>query len=216
MSRRPLLTVLSCLILALNACEGGGVESSPNTNLTNMTPTGTPPPRDDAASSQSEPGDAAATSAPQGEASTVTSRPQAVAQVRWRNNELVPASAPVTVGNALVLYTIDGQRLQITGVDQRDGEVLWSRAASASVRPRGQNLQVEPVDGLVAHLAPVASGPETEGAPAHVILRDPVTGEEVHRSRAALSHADLPAPCPHDDTWPASRSRSTVSGLCRR
>lgn len=200
MRHSTLLSVLPCLALAITACEGGAVESSRNSIPTNVTSSGTPPAPDGEDSSQTTSDDAVASSAAPGETSAVTAQPQVRAEVLWHNTELVPASNPVSVGGALVLYTIDGQRLHITGVDPRDGEVLWSRAATASVRPRGQDLTVQEVDGLVTHLAPVAAGPETVGAPAHVILRDPLTGEEVRSSKRALSHADLPSPCPHDDT----------------
>lgn len=204
--RRPLLLIaVPCLALVLTACEGGGVESVRDTGTTSGASVGTPPPPDDT-SPQTASSDAAAASAATGESATPggatadTSAPQVVADVLWRTSNLVPASDPVSVGDALVVYTIDRQRLQITGVDPHDGEVLWSRAATASVRPRGQDLNVQEVDGLVAHLAPLAAGPETVGAPAHVVLRDPVTGEEVLRSERALSHADLPEACPHDET----------------
>lgn len=90
----------------------------------------------------------------------MNSEPEVLAEVLWCNGDLVPASDPGAVGDALVLYTIEDHRLQIIGVDPRDGEVLWSRAATASVRPRGQDLNVEIVDGLVAHPRPVAAGPE--------------------------------------------------------
>lgn len=195
-----LLTALPCLALVLTACEGGEVESSQTAHSTRVTSPSSPPPPDGEASSQTAPGDAAESSAGPGQAAAVTSAPQVLAEVLWHNSDLVPASDPVSVGDALVLYTLEGQRLQITGVDPQGGEVLWTRAATASVRPRGQDLSVEEVNGLVAHLAPVAAGPETVGAPAHVVLRDPVTGEEVLSSQRALSHADLPEACPHDET----------------
>ncbi|USQ78681.1 PQQ-binding-like beta-propeller repeat protein [Ornithinimicrobium faecis] len=200
MRHSTLLTVLPCVALAITACQGGEVESSQNGTPTSLTSSGPPPPPDGEASSSTAPGDTVTSSAAPGEASAVTSEAQTLAEVLWRNADVVPASDPVSVGDALVLYTIEDQRLQITGVDPQDGAVLWSKAATASVRPRGQDLNVETVDGLVAHLAPGAAGPESVGAPSHVILRDPVTGEDVLSSRRALSHADLPSPCAHDDT----------------
>lgn len=122
------------------------------------------------------------------------------ADILWRNDQLVPVSGPALVEETLVLYTLNGRDLEITGVAPRNGQVLWSRPATPSVRPLGQGLVVHDVTGLVVHLAPadLPSG-STGAAPADVILRDPATGEEVGSSDQALSHADLPEPCPHDE-----------------
>lgn len=191
MHRSTLLILLSGLAMAVTACQGeetGSGQGAPPTSIAT-----TDAARGDLDSTSAMPPDGAEASA----SSEATPGPLARAKVHWRNSHLVPASAPVSVGDAVVLYTVEGQRLHITSVDARDGEVLWSEVATASVRPAGQSLTVEAVDGVVAYLSPAAREPAR--APAYVILRDPVTGEEVRRSATALSHADLPSPCPHDD-----------------
>lgn len=164
------------ITLALAACQGQTVDAPETSATTDNSP---------------RPAE------PQPSTQTTAAPEQELARVRWHTDDVVPASAPVLVGDALVLYSVDDDHLMLTGVDPQDGAVLWSSHASASLRPRGQALRVKEVGGLVAHLEPSDSGP-ANAAVAFAVLRDPVTGHEVLRSSDALSHADLPSACPHD------------------
>ncbi|WP_154402242.1 PQQ-binding-like beta-propeller repeat protein [Ornithinimicrobium cavernae] len=204
---RPGLTTVLLLALLTSACAGASSdESARGTAATSVTPSGhddegraadTAPAADSVSSTR---GDSTGATEPSDGASTPPAVDRsALAGVRWRNDELRPVTAPVLVDETLVLYTLDGRRLEITGVDSTDGRVLWSRAATRSVRPPGQDLSVEEVEGGVVHLAP-APHPDApvEAATAHVIVRDPRTGEAVRTLAEPLSHADLPTACPHD------------------
>lgn len=200
----PLRGFLTVLALLLTSCspapEDGASATSSGQSATDSSAgvtgsdsggtTAAPPDVDQATASPRE------SDSPRESVEVTTAR--AAAGVLW-HQDLVPASAPVLLDDTLVLYTVGDRALRITGVDPQDGAVLWSNAATPSLRPRGQGLVVQSVEDHVVHLAPSTSAPDGLGA-AQVIVRDPESGQEQHASTVPLSHADLPGACPHDAT----------------
>lgn len=206
MSRATVLIVLSSVAVLLGACEDPSDGIAPGGP---GEPTHTDGPAGSAAADR-DPADTTETSAPGQDAdddapgvrASTEPHPPAegvAARVLWSAEDLVPVSVPAVVGDTVVVYTLEEESLQLTGVDPGTGEALWSRAATPSVRPLGMALTVEGVDEQVVHLAPAVTDTGS-GAPAQVVLRDPATGEEVLRSRRAASHADLPEACEHNAT----------------
>lgn len=132
-----------------------------------------------------------------------------VAREAWHTEEVQPVTAPALIGGVLVLYSVtgkDGKDLSINGIDPADGALLWSHPATPSQSVGGVSLTLHEVDGAVVHLAPVEGDFRGE-APAVVVLRDPVTGEELRATEDPLSHGSLPGPCEHDPDRVCARIR---------
>lgn len=146
------------------------------------------------------PTDAPADSAPSTDAGV-----EQRAEVRWHAQGVRPVSGAVLVEETLVLYTLaDDGGLAITGLDQEDGEPLWSHPATPSLTVRGVGLTVEAVDGRVVHLEPDVTS-DGDGV-ARVVVRDPGTGEVTLRAQTVSTHSRLPGPCPGAEeqvcVWP--------------
>lgn len=120
-----------------------------------------------------------------------------LAEVAWHTERVNPVSTPEVIGGTLVLYTLQQESLEITGVDPATGRVRWSHPATPSQSVGGVTLTVHEVDGAVVHLAPVAGDFHGE-APARIMLRDPRSGEALRTSRDPLSHGRLPSACDSD------------------
>lgn len=172
----------------LTACSG----TSEQTATTTADPPGT-----STATAGSHGADVPTTAAPEELPTPQAPEPVDLARVRW-SSEVRPVSGPVVVDGIPVLYTVEGESLQVTALDPEDGTELWSRPATPSLALAGVGLHVTTVDGLVAHYAAAAPGAAEEGW-AVPVLRDPRTGEAVMTGETPMPFTRLPGECDFDE-----------------
>jgi PQQ-like domain len=115
-----------------------------------------------------------------------------VSATGWDNTVAHPVTAPVVVGNRVVVYTADAGQLTIRAFDPITGATAWALPASPSGETAGQPFEVAHTADTVFYFKP-GEDPSTELA--QVAAVDVATGKQKWATVDSYVFAGLPALC---------------------
>ena len=103
-----------------------------------------------------------------------------------------PVTAPVAIGNVVVVYTADAGQLTLRAIDPASGATLWTHPATTAESTPGQEFSVTWLGNTVFYY--VAVGDPTTGK-AEISAVDATTGKPEWTTTQGVTYADMPSLC---------------------
>jgi len=109
----------------------------------------------------------------------------------WTQRASRPLGQPVAVGDAVVVYALDGAALSVEAVDAATGRIRWQHRAATGAAAAGVNLDPAVLDGRVVYLSPV----DGSMLRTSVVVVDAQTGQNVAVSDTVYEVTSRPRAC---------------------